>query len=198
MRAADYVYTIGSGLHRSNDGWTRTLVAYSMFAFLMTPQALIWKIQFAFFAAATWTRIRDKGTEPMVDEIQILDTIFADEELSKLFTPETYHVIDYDQEYDTGFKHYFKEEYDTPVNRFFNVDSNTTHGQYQIGDVESGAYMTLHFKTLPYSNNKYNFTEPYLIYDLHGHVTHNGNVSRVDLINKQDSIKSKPIFVPWH
>lgn len=173
-------------------------MGYSMFTFLMTPQALIWKIQFAFFAAATWTRIRDKGAEPTVDEIQILDKVFENEELSALFTPETYHVIDFDQEYDDGYKHHFADEYDTPVGRFFNKDSNTTTGMYQIGDVESGAYMTLHFKTMPYSNNKYNFTEPYLIYDLHGHITHNGNVTKVDLINKEDTLKTKPVFVPWH
>jgi len=39
----------------------------------MTPQALIWKIHFAFFGLATLARIRDKGAEPTVDEIFILD-----------------------------------------------------------------------------------------------------------------------------
>jgi hypothetical protein len=48
------------------------------------------------------TRIRDKGSEPTIDEIFILDTIFANEKLSQLFTPNTYHVIDYDQEWDEG------------------------------------------------------------------------------------------------
>jgi len=42
------------------------------------------------------TRIRDKGMEPTIDEIAVLDTIFANERLNKLFRPETYHVIDYD------------------------------------------------------------------------------------------------------
>ena len=90
MRLADYVYQIGTRLHRSNDGWTRCLIAYSLFTFLMCPHALLWKIQCVFFTAATWTRIRDKGAEPTVDEILILDKIFENEELSKLFTPETY------------------------------------------------------------------------------------------------------------
>jgi hypothetical protein len=73
MRAADYLYQIWCRIHRSNDGWTRTLVSYTTFAFLMTPQALIWKIHFAFFGLATLARIRDKGAEPTVDEIFILD-----------------------------------------------------------------------------------------------------------------------------
>ena len=37
MRASDYLYQIGCRLHRSNDGWTRTLLGYTAFAFLMTP-----------------------------------------------------------------------------------------------------------------------------------------------------------------
>ena len=40
MRAADYLYQIGSRLHRSNDAWTRTLLAYSGFTFMMFSQAL--------------------------------------------------------------------------------------------------------------------------------------------------------------
>jgi hypothetical protein len=35
MRAADYLYQTGSRLHRSNDGWTRSLIGYSAFTFLM-------------------------------------------------------------------------------------------------------------------------------------------------------------------
>ena len=62
----------------------------------MMPQALIRKIHFAFFSLATLTRIRDKGAEPTIDEINVLDTIFKNEKLSGLFTPTTYHVIDFD------------------------------------------------------------------------------------------------------
>ena len=45
---------------------------------------------------ATLSRIRDKGAEPSIDEILVLDTVFANEKLSELFTPETYHIIDFD------------------------------------------------------------------------------------------------------
>ena len=96
MRASDYLYQIYSRLHRSNDGWTRTLIGYTSFCFLMLNQALLWKFHFAFFTMATLARIRDKGAEPTIDEVMILDTIFKNEKLGKLFTPETYHVIDYD------------------------------------------------------------------------------------------------------
>lgn len=174
MRAADYLYQIGCRLHRSNDGWTRTLVGYTAFSFLMASQALVWKIHFVLGCLTTAARIRDKGAEPTVDEINILDTIFAHEKLSQLFSPETYHVIDYDQEWDSGRSNPYFPEYKTKTAKFFNADTNTTTGMYKFGDVESGATMTLNFKTMPFSNNKYHFTEPFLIYDMYATVSHNG------------------------
>lgn len=158
---------------------------------------MIWKIHFAFFAAATWTRIRDKGTEPTVDEILILDHIFKNEKLSGLFSPTSYHVIDFDQEWDDGMNEKFPD-YHVGMASFFNTDSNSTHGMYKIGDVESGATMTVNFKTMPYSNNKYNFSEPFLIYDLVADVAHDGNVFSETLISEVDTLKVKSAFVPWH
>ena len=198
MRAADYFYQIGCRLHRSNDGWTRSLLAYTTFSFLMIPHALIWKIHFAFFSLATLARIRDKGAEPTVDEIHILDTIFSNEKLSTLFSPETTHVIDFDQEFDEGRENPFFPEYRTPTAKFFNADSNTTTGMYVFGDVESNATMKLRFKTMPYSNNKYHFTEPYMIYDLYAEVSHNGKVWNEYILKAEHTLKTKRIFVPWH
>ena len=48
MRGADYIYQICSRLHRSNDAWTKCLLAWTGFSFMMFSQALIWKIHFAF------------------------------------------------------------------------------------------------------------------------------------------------------
>merc|ERR1711935_1024372 len=75
LRLGDYMHQIGHRFHRSNDGWTRFLVGYTGFCFLMMPQALIWKIHFAFFSLATLTRIRDKGAEPTIDEISSSQSI---------------------------------------------------------------------------------------------------------------------------
>lgn len=146
----------------------------------------------------TLARIRDKGAEPTIDEVHVLDTIFKNEKLNKLFTPETYHVIDYDQEWDSPKDNLFFPEYKTPLAKFFNTDSNTTTGKYKFGDLESGALMTLHFKTMPFSNNKYNFTEPFLIYDLYAEVTHEGKYFTEHIIKAEDTLKTKRIFVVWH
>jgi len=197
-RAADYVYQIFSRLHRSNDGWTRTLVAYSTFCFLMAHQALFWKVHLICFGLFTATRIRDRGAEPTVDEVHILDTIFAHEKLKTLFTPQTYHVIDYNQEWEKGRENPYFPEYKTTVAKFFNTDCNTTTGFYKFGDVESGAMMTLHFKTMPFANNKFNFSEPFFIYDMWAEITHDGNYSVERIVKAEEVLRTKRIFVSWH
>lgn len=164
----------------------------------MIPQALIWKVHFAFFSFATMARIRDKGAEPTVDEIAILDKVFANEKLSELFAPNSYHIIDFDQEWDEGINNPYLPEYKTNTARFFNVDTNSTTGMYKLGDVESGATMSLKFKTMPYSNNKYNFSEPFLVYDLYAEVSHNGSVFTEALVKAEETLKTKRAFVPWH
>lgn len=198
MRTGDYIYQIANRLHRSNDTWTRCLAGYSFFAFLMASQAFVWKLHFFMGTAALLARIRDKGAEPTIDEIHLFDTIFANEKLKTLFTPQTFHVIDYDQEWDEGFSNPYFPEYRTKLARFFNTDSNTTTGMYKIGDVESGATMTLKFKTMPYSNGKYHFTEPFLIYDMQATISHEGKVTTEHIIKAEDVLKTKSIFVPLH
>jgi len=185
-------------LGRSNDSWTRCLIGYSFFSFLMASQALIWKIHFAAGTLAVLSRIRDKGREPTIDEVHVLDTVFGNEKLRALFSPESYHVIDYDQEWEAGLDNPYFPEYRTNVASFFNADMNTTQGSYKMGDLESGATMTLHFKTMPFSNNRYNFTEPFFIYDMWAEVNHNGKYFTEHLVKAEDVMKTKRIFVVWH
>jgi hypothetical protein len=198
MRAADYLYTVQSNLHRSNDGWTRCIFGWTAFSFMMFSQAFIWKLHFFAGAAAMATRIRDKGMEPTIDEIQVLDQVFGNEKLRALFSPESYHVIDFDQEWDAGLDNAYFPEYRTNLAKFFNVDMNTTTGRYKMGDLESGATMTLHFKTMPFSNNKYNFTEPFMVYDMYAEVAHDGNVFTEHICKAEEVLKTKRIFVVWH
>ena len=165
---------------------------------MMFSQAPVWKLHFAFTALATAARIRDKGAEPTIDEVSVLDSVFKNEKLNKLFSPETYHVIDYDQEWEAGLANPYFPEYRTPLSKFFNVDMNTTTGRFKFGDVESGAMMTLHFKTMPYSNNKYNFTEPFMVYDMWAEVSHNGEYFTEHIVKAEEHLKTKRIFVLWH
>lgn len=94
--------------------------------------------------------------------------------MAKLFTPTTYHIIDYDQEWDEGRSNPYFPEYKTVSAKFFNADTNTTTGMLKFGDVESGAMMTLNYKTMPYASTKYTLSDPFYIYDMYAVVTHNG------------------------
>lgn len=198
LRASDYLYQMGSRIHRSNDMWTRCLMAWVGTSFLMFAQAPIWKIHFFGSMMTLYTRIRDKGAEPHLDEVWFFDTIFKNEKIGSLFSPKTFHVIDYDQEWEAGLDNPYFPEYRTPVAKFFNTDMNTTTGNYKIGDVESGATMTVHFKTMPYSNNKFNFTEPFMVYDMWAEISHNGEYHVEHIIKAEEHLKTKNIFVLWH
>ena len=134
----------------------------------------------------------------MREEVWVLDQVFKNEKLRELFSPETYHIMDFDQEWESGLDNPFFPEYKTSVARFFNTDCNTTTGRYKFGDVESGAMMTLHFKTMPYSHNKYHFTEPFMVYDMWAEVSHNGQYFTEHIVKAEEVLRHKRIFVVWH
>lgn len=144
------------------------------------------------------TRVRDRAIEPTLDEVWLFDTLFKNEKISEHFNPETFHVIDYNQEWDKGNDNPYFPEYRTTVAKFFNTDCNTTSGFYKFGDVESGAMMTVNFKTMPYANNKFHLSEPYYIYDMVAEVTHDGEYHKHHMIKAEDVFKTKRIFVSWH
>jgi hypothetical protein len=164
----------------------------------MAHQALFWKVHLVCFGLFTASRIRDRAAEPTIDEVWILDTIFKHSKLSKLFTKETYHVIDYHQEFDKGRDNPYFPEYRTRTAKFFNTDCNTTSGYFKFGDVESGAMMTLHFRTMPFANNKFNFSEPFFVYDLWAEITHNGQFTVERILKAEEVLRTKRIFVTWH
>lgn len=165
---------------------------------MLANQALFWKLHLFCFSLFTAARIRDKGLEPTLDEVWLFDTLLKNEDIHRLFTAKTWHVIDYNQEWEQGRENPYFPECRTTLAKFFNVDCNTTTGFYKFGDLESGALMTLHFKTMPYANNKYHMTEPFYIYDMYAEITHDGDFQRVDLIKAEDVFKTKRIFVPWN
>ena len=70
--------------------------------------------------------------------------------------------MEYDKAYDTS----LFPNYDTPLARFFNTDTNTTKGLMKLGDLETGAKITVHFKTMPFSANQFMYSDPFLVYDM--------------------------------
>ena len=183
-----------------NSCWIHHLLIHDVESSSILESKCIFDCQFhfVFFSLVTATRIRDRGMEPQIDEIYVLDTLFKNDKVKEFFTPETYHVIDYNQEWEQGRENPLFPEYRASLAKFFNADSNTTTGSYKLGDVETGALMTVNFKTMPYANNKYNLSEPFLIYDLKASITHEGNVHEEHLIKAEEVLKTKKIFVTWH
>jgi len=109
---------------------------------------------------------------------------------------DTHHVIDMNMEYDKGLDNPYFPEYRTRLSRFFNTDTNTTTGFYKFGDLETGAIVTVHFKTMPYSANQYWYSEPFLVYDMVAEISANGEYIVEHLIKAEETLKIKKIFVP--
>jgi len=71
-----------------------------------------------------------------------------------------------------------------------------TTGFFKFGDVESGATMTLKFKTMPAPGKfKYQVGEPFYFYDMRAEITHNGVFKEVVLVDENESLKSVRPFL---
>lgn len=87
-------------------------------------------------------------------------------------------------------------EYSSSLSKFFNTDTNTTTGVMKLGDLETGALVTVNFKTMPYSANQYMYADPYLVYDMSVEINNKGSIEVIHAIKPEDVLTSKKIFVP--
>lgn len=141
--------------------------------------------------AVLYTRIREKTLDPDVKETFLREMIYTNEEISKYFNDDTTHVLDYDLEYDAGFPCSEKfPEFNNKMFRFFNSDTSMTTGHFVFGDVESGAMMTLNFKTMPVAGKfRYQVGEPFYYYDVRAQINVNGVYKEVVLVDEAESLK---------
>jgi hypothetical protein len=124
------------------------------------------------------------------------DFLLKHEKISPYLKFDTHHVIDFNMEYDKGFDNPYFPEFKTRLARFFNTDTNTTTGFYKFGDLETGAIVTVHFKTMPYSANQYTYSDPFLVYDMVAEIQHEGKYTVEHLIKAEESLQNRRIFVP--
>lgn len=124
------------------------------------------------------------------------DLLLKHEVVGKYLKFDTHHVIDFNMEFDKGLENPYFPEYRTKLARFFNTDCGTTTGFYKFGDLETGAIVTVHFKTMPYSANQYWYQDPFLIYDMVVEIACNGEYRVEHLIKAEETLKYKKIFVP--
>jgi hypothetical protein len=145
---------------------------------------------------ASIARTLSKTEEPHLDEIWLRDLLLKHEVVGKYLKFSTHHVIDMNMEYDQGLENPYFPEFRTRLAKFFNSDTNTTTGFYKFGDLETGAIVTAHFKTMPYSANQYWYSDPFLVYDLLVEIQHNGEYHVEHVIKAEETLRNRKIFVP--
>lgn len=137
-----------------------------------------------------------KTEEPKIDEIWLFDLLLNHDVVKHHLRKGSFHVIDFNMEFEKDTNNSLFPEYSTPLARFFNTDNNCTTGWMKLGDLETGSLVTVYFKTMPYSANHFNYADPFLVYDMTAEIVHAGEVERVQLVNPDDVLASKKIFVP--
>lgn len=124
------------------------------------------------------------------------DFLLKHHTVSKHLKMESHHVIDFNMEYDKGINSPYFPEYRTRLARFFNVDTNTCTGFMKFGDLETGAAVTCHFKTMPTSANQYAYSDPYFVYDMVVEIVNKGEYTVEHVIKAEEILKGKRIFIP--
>jgi len=193
----DALYQIFRRSHRLGDKChTYVLPTVVTSLYLLSSQHIAFLNGFVWMFFATIARTLSKTEEPRIDEIWMRDFLLSHEKIKKVLKVETMHVIDHVMEYDKGNDNPYFPEYKGRLARFFNVDCNTCTGFIKFGDLESGAIITVHFKTMPYSAQQYWYSDPFLVYDMVIETSLNGNYEVEHTIKAEDTLKTKRIFIP--
>lgn len=143
--------------------------------------------------AVMYYRLRDKCSHPEFDELEIKDFLYSNETVKKYFNDQTSYVIDQHQEYDKFNIQEYTEYSGSALARFFNVDCNTTTGYLKLCDLETDARMTVHFKTMPWSDQKYFCTHPFMFVDLWAEINCKGVYEKIVFIDQKKV--NKKIFI---
>lgn len=144
-------------------------------------------------ALAWYYRIRDKVSHPEFDELEIKDFLYENETVKKYFHDQSSYVIDVCQEYDKFNIKDHPEYAESHLANIFNVDCNTTTGYMKMCDMDSDARMTVHFKTMPWSAQKYHCSHPFMFTELWAEINCKGVYEKVTFIDPKKL--NKKIFL---
>lgn len=75
-----------------------------MFFYQFTDVAFGFKVLAALPWFLFYVRLRDRTLDPDFKETYLRDILWNNKELTQYFSEETSHILDYDCEYDRGFK----------------------------------------------------------------------------------------------
>jgi len=193
----DLLYQVFRRFDRLCDPFQKYVLPTTLVSFyLLSHQHLFFMNGFLYMFVASFARIFSKTEEPKLDEIWLRDLLLKNEKIAPYLKMNTHYVIDFQMEYDKGLDSPYFPEYRTRLAKFFNTDTNTTTGFMKFGDLETGAIVTCHFKTMPYSANQYWYADPFLVYDMVVEVVHNGEIKVEHVIKAEDVLKARRVFVP--
>lgn len=149
-----------------------------------------------FSAVASVARVLSKTEEPKLDEIWFIDLVLNHEILQHHLKKGSFHVIDFDMEYEKDTLNPLFPDYNTSLAKFFNTDNNCTTGFIKVGDLSTGSLVNFKFKTMPYSANQYTYADPFLVYSLIAEINSKGKTETIEIIKPEEVLKSKRPFVP--
>ncbi len=137
-----------------------------------------------------------KTEEPKLDEVWLFDLLLNHEKTKSHLKKGSFHVIDFNMEFENGTSNPLFPQYETALAKFFNSDNNCTTGWMKLGDLETGSLVTVNFKTMPYSANQFNYADPFLVYDMSVDINHKGKIETHQIIDPEEVLLTKKIFVP--
>jgi hypothetical protein len=77
-----------------------------------------------------------------------------------------------------------------------NSDTNMATGQYTFGDLDSNSTIVIDFKTMPIRrHNRFALGEPTFLYEVKATLNHNGKVSELTLVDKEESLRRHRPFL---
>lgn len=139
-----------------------------------------------------------KTEEPKLDEVWLYDFLLNHEQIKQHIKYGSFHVVDFNMEYDVGIDENMFPNYSSPIVKFFNVDTNTTKGFMKLGDLETGSQITVNFKTMAYSANQFQYADPFLVYDMVVDINTKGYVETIHAIKAEEVLKAKKAFAPLY
>lgn len=137
-----------------------------------------------------------KTEEPRIDEVWLFDFLLKNEKTKDHLKWGSFHVIDFNMEFDKGLDNPLFPDCKLPVAKFFNTDTGCCTGNMKLGDLETGSLVTVHFKTMPYSANQFFYADPFLVYDMKVETNRKGYIETHQLIEPKEVLEAKKIFIP--
>lgn len=185
-------------LHRLNTPFEKYfLPIWTVSALLFWPLDLSFKVMTLIPLCGLWIRVKGKVVDPEIEETYLRELLRQNMTISKYFSEETLHLLDFHCEYIPGFPNMEEmPEYKNTIYRFFNNDTYMTEGHMVVGDLESGAMMKVKFQTMPVrGDSRFQVGEPFYFFDVTAEINVNGVYEKVVVVDRKKSLENYRPFL---